>query len=207
MRNEKKVWDRFAPMYDRFMKKDMPLYSVIIERIKVCIKKDKNVLEIATGTGTIALGIAECTDAIEAVDLSAEMIAKAKKKAAQQSIDHIHFSVQDAYDLKYEDQSFDYVIITNTLHIMPNPQKALEEIKRVLKKGGYMIAPTFVHAGSKKAALMSKLMSWTGFRAYHKWTQISFCRFIDDYGFDIVQAEILESSFPLVYLVAKVKSS
>ena len=39
------------------------------------------------------------------------------------------------------------VIVSNALHIIPQPEKALQEIKRVLKDDGVLIAPTFTHAG------------------------------------------------------------
>ena len=43
-------------------------------------------------------------------------------------------------------KSFDVVIVSNALHIVPQPEKALREIKRVLKDDGVLIAPTFTHA-------------------------------------------------------------
>ena len=61
------------------------------------------------------------------------MIEKAKKNYNSTKL---HFSVQDARTLPYADQSFDVVIIANALHIMPEPEKALSEIKRVLKDDG-----------------------------------------------------------------------
>ena len=43
---------------------------------------------------------------------------------------------------------FDAAVISNALHIMPEPEKALAEIRRVLKPGGILIAPTFMAVGS-----------------------------------------------------------
>ena len=45
----------------------------------------------------------------------------------------LHFSVQDMFRLPYADRSFDVVIVSNALHIVPQPEKALAEIQRVLK--------------------------------------------------------------------------
>ena len=53
----------------------------------------------------------------------------------------LKFEVADATCLPYENNSFDVVIIANALHVMPEPQKALKEIDRVLKDGGLLIAP------------------------------------------------------------------
>ena len=52
------------------------------------------------------------------------------------------------FRLPYADKSFDVVIVSNALHIVPQPEKALQEIKRVLKEDGVLIAPTFTHAGN-----------------------------------------------------------
>ena len=47
--------------------------------------------------------------------------------------DNLSFEVADATSLRFADNSFDIVVIANALHIIPNPEKALEEIRRVLK--------------------------------------------------------------------------
>lgn len=73
----------------------------------------------------------------------------------------------------------------------------------MLTMEGYLIAPTFVHAGSKKAAVLSCLMSLTGFRAYHRWTQSGFRRFLHENGFVAVEEALLDASFPLAYAVAE----
>lgn len=48
-------------------------------------------------------------------------------------------------------------MIANALHIMPEPEKALGEIYRVLKDGGYLFAPTFVQFSDKKVGFRMKL--------------------------------------------------
>ena len=70
---------------------------------------------------------------IEATDASPEMIAEAKRDNQSAKL---HFSVQDMFRLPYADKSFDVVIVSNALHIVPQPEKALAEIRRVLKDDG-----------------------------------------------------------------------
>lgn len=48
--------------------------------------------------------------------------------------------------MSYISDYFEVVVISNALHIMPEPQKALKEIDRVLKENGLLIAPTFINA-------------------------------------------------------------
>ena len=87
---------------------------------------------------------------IEATDASAEMITEAKRTRSAK----LHFSVQDMFRLPYANQSFNVVIVSNALHIVPQPEKALQEIKRVLKDDGVLIAPTFTHAGNSFSGMV-----------------------------------------------------
>ena len=144
MKEHKNFWDKNAGRYDRFMRKDRAAYEEMYTLIRPVVKA-KTVLELATGTGLIAKHIVNAAAHIEATDASAEMIAKAKRD--NQSV-KLHFSVQDMFRLPYANQSFDVVIVSNALHIVPQPEKALQEIKRVLKDDGVLIAPTFTHAGN-----------------------------------------------------------
>lgn len=202
-RNEAAVWDRFSGIYDAFMRHDMPAYHRVLEKSAMRIRPQASVLEVATGTGILALGLAGSVRRVEAVDLSREMILKARKKARALGITNVRFFVKNAYSLGYADHLFDAVIISNTLHIMPQPEKALSEIRRVLKPDGLLIAPNFAHAGCKKATLFAPLGMAVGFRAYHKWTPESYCGFLSDNGFTVEDVEILPTSIPMVCCCCK----
>ena len=142
MQEHKNFWDKNAGRYDRFMRKDQAAYDEMCELIRPVVKA-KTVLELATGTGLIAKHIVNAAAHIEATDASGEMIAEAKRDNRSAKL---YFSVQDMFCLPYAEESFDVVIVSNALHIVPQPEKALQEIKRVLKDDGTLIAPTFTHA-------------------------------------------------------------
>ena len=144
MREHKNFWDKNAGRYDRFMRKDRAAYDEMYVLIRPVVKA-KTVLELATGTGLIAKHIVNAAAHIEATDASAEMIAEAKRDNRSAKL---YFSVQDMFCLPYAKESFDVVIVSNALHIVPQPEKALAEIRRVLKDDGVLIAPTFTHAGN-----------------------------------------------------------
>ena len=129
---KKTFWDRTAKSYDHFMKKDHKAYKQMYSLIYPVVRH-KQVLELATGTGLIAKHIVRSADHIEATDASQEMIEQAKQGVKSTKL---YFSVQDMFHLPYADQSFDVVIVVNALHIVPEPEKALSEIRRVLKPGG-----------------------------------------------------------------------
>ena len=142
MKEHGDFWDKNAKRYDRFMRKDQAAYSKMYELIRPVVKS-QTVLELATGTGLIAKHIVSAAKQIEATDASAEMIAEAKRDNQSAKL---YFSVQDMFRLPYAPQSFDVVIVSNALHIVPHPEKALAEIRQVLKDDGVLIAPTFTHA-------------------------------------------------------------
>ena len=160
---KKTFWDRTAKIYERFMRKDHNAYKQMYSLIYPVVRH-KQVLELATGTGLIARHIVRSADHIEATDASAEMIRQAKQGVQSTKL---HFSVQDMFCLPYADQSFDVVIVSNALHIVPEPEKALAEIRRVLKDDGVLIAPTFTHAGNDFFGnVKAFFMTLVGFRQY-----------------------------------------
>ena len=194
-------WDRYAGLYDTFIKKDNKAYAEMYLLIRTRLNTNMHVLELATGTGLISIAIADKVSCVEATDFSPQMIAEAKKKKLPRNV---NFSVQDACNLFYEDCSFDAVIISNALHIMPNPELALQNISRVLKNDGVLIAPTFTHAGNGiKGKLKAHFMELFGFKTYHKWTTEEYCLFLVNNGFYIERMKILKASFPLTYVEAR----
>ena len=197
MREHKNFWDRNAGRYDRFMRKDRAAYEKMYGLIRPVVK-GKTVLELAAGTGLIAKNIVNAAAHIEASDTSAEMIREAKRRNHSAKL---HFSVQDMFRLPYADKSFEVVIVSNALHIVPQPEKALAEIHRVLRDDGVLIAPTFTHAensffGNSKAFFM-KL---AGFPLHSRWTSEEYLCFLQQNGWTVRKNAVLKASFPLTYV-------
>ena len=196
MREHKNFWDRNAGRYDRFMRKDRAAYETMYALIRPAVK-GKAVLELATGTGLIAKHIVNAAAHIEATDASAEMIAEAKRDTRSAKL---HFSVQDMFSLPYADKSFDTVIVSNALHIVAQPEKALAEIKRVLKDDGVLIAPTFTHAGNSfSGKVRAFFMKLAGFPLHSKWTSGEYLNFLRQNGWTVQKSAVLKASFPLTY--------
>ena len=197
MQEHKNFWDKNAGRYDRFMRKDRAAYEEMYALIRPVVK-GKTVLELATGTGLIAKNIVNAAAHIEASDTSAEMIREAKRRNYSAKL---HFSVQDMFRLPYADKSFDVVIVSNALHIVPQPEKALAEIHRVLRDDGVLIATTFTHAensffGNSKAFFL-KL---AGFPLYSRWTSEEYLCFLQQNGWTVGKSDVLKASFPLTYV-------
>ena len=196
MRENKNFWDRNARIYNRFMRKDRAAYEKMYELIRPVVK-NKTVLELATGTGLIAKNIVNAANHIEATDASAEMITEAKRNNRSAKL---HFSVQDMFCMPYANKSFDTVIVSNALHIVAQPEKALAEIKRVLKDDGVLIAPTFTHAGNSfSGKIRAFFMKLAGFPLHSKWTSEEYLSFLRQNGWTVRKSVVLKASFPLTY--------
>ena len=196
MKEQKTFWDRNAGWYDRFMRKDRAAYDEMYELIRPIVRH-KTMLELATGTGLIAKNIVNAAAHIEATDASVEMVLEAKRDNQSAKL---HFSVQDMFRLPYADKSFDVVIVSNALHIVPQPEKALAEIRRVLKDDGVLIAPTFTHAGNSfSGKVRAFFMRMAGFPLRSKWTSEEYLRFLRQNGWAVRKSAVLKASFPLTY--------
>ena len=199
--DNKKFWDKVSGKYDFVRKTDKSAYDNFIGQIKNELNEDKTVLELATGTGFISLEIAPFCKNVTATDFSEEMIRIADKKPKKTK--NLSFSIQDATNLPYEDNSFDVVIIANALHIMPNPEKALLNIRRVLKNDGILIAPNFIKRGNFIDVIVETPMKIFGFKTYSKWTYNEYLQFLRDNGWNIIRHELLKAKMPIAYTVSK----
>ena len=196
MKKSENFWNRNAKRYDRFMRKDRAAYEKLYELIRPVVKA-RTVLELAAGTGLIAKNIVRAASHIEVTDASEEMITEAKRNNRSAKL---HFSVRDMFCLPYAEESFDVVIVSNALHIVPQPEKALAEIRRVLKDDGVLIAPTFTHAGNSfTGKVRAFFMKLAGFPLHSRWTSEEYLRFLRQNGWAVRKCAVLKASFPLTY--------
>lgn len=196
MKNRRNFWDRTAKIYDRFMRRDAAAYDRMYALLRPVVR-DKTVLELAAGTGLIAKHIANAAEYIEVTDASERMIRQAER---ENHAENLHFSVQDMFCLPYADAAFDVVIVSNALHIVPQPEKSLREIKRVLKDDGVLIAPTFTHAeNSFPGKIKAFFMNLAGFPLHSKWTSEEYLKFLQQNNWTVRKSVVLKASFPLAY--------
>jgi phosphatidylethanolamine/phosphatidyl-N-methylethanolamine N-methyltransferase len=201
--NNRRFWNRYAKLYDFEINWfNRQAYAQMYELMGKVLTEDMKVLEVATGTGLIAINIGAAVRSVEAIDFAPKMIAAARKKMPPENV---RFSVADATALPFEDGDFDAVIISNALHIMPEPARVLGNIKRVLKPKGLLIAPTFSHGHLKEAlqGLNARILKRLGFETYAKWQPEEYVAFIERQGFSVERWQVMKAAFPLVYLEAR----
>lgn len=201
--NNRRFWDRYAKLYDlEINHTSKAAYAEMTRRMNETLTAQMDVLEVATGTGLLALAVAPNVHSIIATDFAPKMIEAAKRKPKPQNV---VFRQEDATALTFADASFDAVIVSNALHIMPEPEKALREIARVLKPGGVLFAPNFTHGHLSERAWRrnAKFLQFLGFQAYAKWTPEEYVAFVAANGFAVEDWTLLRAAFPLVYLRAR----
>ncbi|MCK9170013.1 MAG: methyltransferase domain-containing protein [Treponema sp.] len=203
MDDNKKFWQKTAKIYSLFTRGSSAgnrMYAQIESEIQQQLTKEMHVLELAAGPGILSSKIAEACGSLVVTDFSTEMLALAEKRVAQPNVT---FAAADATCLQYDDKTFDAVVIANALHIMPQPEKAASEIKRVLKDGGLLIAPTFTRE-SMKPKLTERFMEIAGFRTYSRWTHEAFSEWLALQGFTVTYSSVIAGdTFPVSFAVCR----
>lgn len=152
------VRDAFARIADRYVTTNhvLSMGTDILWRRQVArivrSWKPVRVLDVATGTGDLALEIQDVCPNAEIVgsDFCAEMLEHASERGLAKTL------VADAMDLPFENASFDVVTVAFGLRNMANYQGALEEMRRVLRPGGHLLVLDF----SLPAGALRKPYQW-----------------------------------------------
>lgn len=137
-----RFWDRAARKYAASPIKDMPGYERTLDRVRQLLRPTDTVLEIGCGTGTTALKLAPAVAHLTATDVSGEMIAIARDKAAAQGCANVEFSATAADAAPGADGAYDAVLAFNLLHLITDRTPLYARIRQQLKPGGLFISKT-----------------------------------------------------------------
>ncbi len=114
----------------------------VIKRINAAVLRKSRkirVLDVGCGPGILTIALAPLVDEIIAIDLTPEMITRARKKSEELGIKNVRFEVGRAEDLPFTSSYFDVVVTRLMLHHLLSPATAIEEMTRVIKKGGFLV--------------------------------------------------------------------
>lgn len=85
-----------------------------------------------------------------AADLSEKMLARARRRALERSLNQIEFVQADMRALPFPDAQADLFLSYSGLHMIDDPEPAVQEIARCLKPGGELVGTTFLAEGSRR---------------------------------------------------------
>lgn len=144
-------WSRIAGVYDLIENTyNGKANARTTDYVASLMSGDDRVLECACGTGMFSVKIAPRVKELVATDFAEGMLKKAAAKCRK--LDNVIVEPGDITSLKYEDASFDKAVAANVIHLLDDPSKAIAELKRVVKPGGTIIIPTYIHFGASAAA-------------------------------------------------------
>jgi phosphatidylethanolamine/phosphatidyl-N-methylethanolamine N-methyltransferase len=175
LKEQERVYERWANVYDY-------IYSWLLigshRRVaRTASAAGKRILEVGAGTGLVLRYYTPDSEVI-AADLSLPMLRKAQEKVRNLGLRHVKgITVMDACNLGFPDASFDVVSVPFVITLVPDPEKALDEIARVLKPGGEIaiISKFGAEDGLKAAfeAAIAPLMRQVGWSSSFKVSRVA----------------------------------
>ncbi len=131
-------WDKAVGDYEAGWRAQLePAQSLMLDM--AALRPGERVLDVACGTGLVSFRVIDAVGgqgAVVGTDISGEMVAAARRLAAQRGVPNARFERFDAEELKLDDEPFDAALCGLGLMYVPDPATALGEMRRLLKPGG-----------------------------------------------------------------------
>ena len=154
-----------------------------------CRQASGRTLEVAVGTGLNLLHY-PADVSLTAIDLSPEMLAVARRRSLDLDRE-IHLREGDAHELTFADGSFDCVVCTYSLCNIPDPQRAVDEMKRVLQPGGKLVLVDHIRSAVRPVLWLQKAIELLSVRVEGEHLTRRPIEQVEAAGFDIVERERL----------------
>ena len=197
---DRAFWERQAKNYARSM---LLLGGPVPRMVALAadgVRGAAKVLEVAAGTGLVTSAIARTARTVVATDYAEAMVAVLGDRVRSEGLTNVRCEQADLYALRFESNSFDAVVAANVLHLVPDLAKALSALRRVLKPGGQLIAPTYCHDETAVSWAVSRMLTVTGFPGQRRFTCCSLRTSLEVAGLEVVQTEKIRGIIPIGYV-------
>ncbi len=139
------VFDKGASNYDRWYESKLGAFVDKVETKLAFSLFDPapgmKILDVGCGTGNFSIKLAEKGCKVAGIDISKKMLDEARKKADEKN-PGIEFYNMNVYSMNFPDESFDGVVSMAAFEFMSKPEKAYDEMYRILKPNGYLLIGT-----------------------------------------------------------------
>ncbi len=143
--SERLAWNLCAERYDRCLSIPFTPFSQKLLGL-AGLEQGQQVLDVATGSGLAALTAADLVGPegqVTGIDLSETMLELARQRASAEGVTNVAFLQMDAEKLEFLDETFDAVLCALGLMLFPQPDQALAEMHRAVRKGGKVALSVF----------------------------------------------------------------
>jgi len=201
MTTPSQFWSDFAARYDgHLLSRDA---TILGPRIAAAVGPVARVLDAGCGTGQVTVELARIANQVDGADFVQEMLDVARGKTGRLGLTNVSFHQMPVESLSFPDASFDAVVLSNVLHLIDAPDKALSEARRVLKPQGKLVAPCYCHAEGLKTALLSRLTALLfGVPIRQRFGVNRLLVMVESAGFKITEREVVRFKMPLVFVQA-----
>jgi len=169
--------------------------SLLVDRENLALVMDlagiserDRVLDVATGTGYMAMAVAEVNAEVIASDFTLEMLLEARE--ALEGGGKTELALADADRLAFADNSFDAVTCRVSIHHFANPQLAIGEMARVCKPDGRVVIMDVVSSEDKsKSDLHNKMGKLRDSSEVRQWQRSEIERMVKETGLTVTEVE------------------
>ena len=200
-------WGRISETYDQKLER---IFGKDLRRNLARILEKEHVagdaVEFGCGTGYFTRVIARKATHVTATDASPEMLRVARERL--HGINNISFQVENVESTSLPSEEFDTALMANMLHTLDDPQKALKECYRILKKGGTLLVINYTEDGMgrvERTLIFFRFALNFGIPPKGNWpiTSERLRSWIGSAGFEIERMEMVEGKLNTFYVRAK----
>ncbi|HHT9136185.1 MAG: class I SAM-dependent methyltransferase [Candidatus Brocadiales bacterium] len=153
----KKVYSLYAWIYDAFFGKIFE-HGRYVAFNMMNVKPNETILEVGVGTG-LSLSLYPRESQVMGIDISQEMLDKAENKKRYYGLSNVTLYNMDASSMTFANNTFDKVIASHVITVVPDPLKTLNEIKRVCKKDGEIFILNYTGCNNKVISRFEEFIS------------------------------------------------
>ncbi|MBI4165097.1 MAG: class I SAM-dependent methyltransferase [Acidobacteria bacterium] len=185
-----KQFTRTAEAFSKFAVRDTP--EVLTEKVEFAKPQPTDLaLDVACGPGAYALALAPRVKFARGIDITEEMIRRARAFQAEKQIANAAFDCGEAEALPYSDATFDLVTCQMSFHHMPKPELALGEMVRVTKpEGRIVLIDTLGPESDSKFELHNAIESTRDPSHSSALRLTTFLKMFDDCGLEILRQSL-----------------
>ena len=200
--SERRFWEQAAGHYDRSQVFFGGPMGRVRELVADAVSGADRVLEVAAGTGLITVAVAPRVRQLVATDYAEPMLVELRRRVERAGLANVDCAHADIYALEYAPGTFDAVIAANVLHLVPDLERGLAALTRVLRPGGVLVAPTYCHDETWRAKVTSRMLKAVGQPMHRRFTTVSLRRAIESAGLKVRLVETVPGLLPVGYIEA-----